>query len=247
NPAAALRTAEAAAAVNARNRVHVGEEFIYSTLGSVYYALNDFARARTNLALYASRVASEDYLTNWTLYRLGVAEEICGDRDAAIAAYRRMKKGGDGTNESYLYRAAQQRLRAPITRVEELLVRGGNDLQRKEFDSARTLFGEVLGTSGIADDLRGRALSGVQQIAIAREDYAAALRTGEELALLKPEQETWILPQACLLTGIAHAKTGNTAAARAAFERVLGFDDYDFQRQTEERARNELRALTPGG
>ncbi|HTR98270.1 MAG TPA: tetratricopeptide repeat protein, partial [Bacteroidota bacterium] len=241
NPAAALGTAEKAAAVNARNRVHVGEEFIYSTLGSIYFALNDFARARTNLERYTARVASEDYLTNWTLYRLGIAEEFCGDRQAAIATYRRMKKGSDGTNESYLYRTAQARLREPLTGTDALLIRAGNDLQRKDFDSARVLYGEVLGTPGLTDDVRGRALAGVQQIAIAREDYAGALRAGEELALLKPERETWILPQAYLLSGIAYAKTGNEAAARASLERALGFDDYDFQKQTEERARRELR------
>ena len=247
DPAAALRTAEAAKAVNARNSVHVGEEFIYSTLGSIYYALNDFARARGSLALYAARVPTEDYLSNWTLYRLGVAEELCGDRAAAIAAYRRMKKGGSGTNESYLYRTAQARLREPITRVEALLVLAGNDVQRKDFDSARGVYGEVLATPGLTDDVRGRALAGIQQILIAREDYAGALRTGEEIVLLKPGRETWIVPQAFLLTGVAYAKTGNVAAARTAFERVLGFDDYDFQKQTEERARRELRALTPGG
>ena len=247
NPRAALRAAEAAVTVNARNRVHVGEEFIYSTLGAIYYALNDFERARTNLALYIRQVPSEDYLTNWTLYRLGVSEDLCGDRSAAIAAYRRMKRGSDLTNESYLYRAGQNRIREPIDRTEELLIRAGNDLQRKDYDSARALYGEVLGTGGITDDVRGRALSGVQQLEVGREDYAGAIRTGEEIALLKPARETWILPQACLHSGIAYAKTGNAAAARAAFERVLRFDDYDFQKQVEERARRELHALTPGG
>jgi len=247
NPQAALRAAEAAVAVNARNRVHVGEEFIYSTLGAVYYALNDFARARSNLALYVSRVPSEDYLTNWTLYRLAVSEELCGDRNAALTAYRRMKKVGDRTNESYLYRVAQTRLSEPISATEATLIRAGNDLQRKAYDSAAALYGEVLRTPGIGDDIRGRALNGVQQIALGREDYPAAIRTGGELSLLKPDRDTWLLPQAFLQTGIAYAKTGNAASARSAFERVLQYDGYDYQKQLEERARKELRALTPGG
>jgi len=246
NPRAALATALEAVAVNARNRVHVGEEFIYSTLGGIYYALNDFPRARANLALYVQRVASEDYITNWTLYRLGVAEELCGDRQAAIAAYRRMKKTGDRSNESYLYRAARARLAVPLSAAEAQLIVAGNDIQRKDYDSARAACGEVLGTPGIDDDTRGRALSALQQVLLGREDYAAAVRTGEELALLKPERESWLLPQAYLQNGFAYEKEGNAAAARAAFERVLQFDDYDFQKQTEEKARKELRALSPG-
>ncbi len=249
NTDVALRAARRAVEINARSRVRYGEEFEYSTLGAIYYAMNDFANARVNLEEYVRRAASEDYITNWTYYRLAVAEEMCGDRAAALGSYRRLKQvdDRDRASESYMYRTALRRLKEPIGFAEALLIRGGNDAGRKSYDSAEALYKEVLELKGTAADLRGRALLGLEQLYIARENYASALRAGEELTALEPETEKWLIPQGFLELGTAFEKLGRTADARAAFNRVLTFDDYDFQKTTEENARKEIAKLqTPG-
>ena len=249
NTDVALRAAQKAVGINGRNRIHYGEEFVYSTLGAIYYSLNDFGRARSNLEEYVRRVASEDYLTNWTCYRLAVAQEMSGDRAAALGTYRRLKSVNDRdrANESYLYRIAVRRLKEPITPAEALLIRGGNDLGRKAYDSAETLYRQVL-QPGLTDaDIRGRALIGLQQIYNAKEDYRSALRAGEELTVLKPGKETWVIPQGFLQLGATLEKLGRATDARAAYEKVLEYDDYDFQKSLEERARKELSRLKGAG
>jgi len=249
NTDAALSAARRAVAINARSRVRYGEEFEYSTLGAIYYSLNDFEDARSNLEEYIRRVASEDYITNWTYYRLAVSEEMCGDRAAALGTYRRMKPfdDRDRANESYLYRVAMRRLKEPISTTEALLIRGGNDAGRKAYDSAEALYRKVLEEKGAEADLRGRALLGLQQLYIAREDYPSALRAGEELTALEPVKEKWLIPQGLLGLGTTYEKLGRTSDARAAFNRVLTFDEYEFQKSTEEKARNEIMKLQPPG
>jgi tetratricopeptide (TPR) repeat protein len=249
NTDVALRAAQKAVEINRRSRIHYGEEFVYSTLGAIYYSLNDFVRARSNLEEYVRRVASEDYLTNWTYYRLAVAQEMSGDRAAALSTYRRLKSVNDRdrANESYLYRVALRRLRDPITPTEAILIRGGNDLGRKAYDSAETLYSQVLQTGGTDADIRGRALIGLQQLYNAKEDYRSALRAGEELTALKPEKETWLLPQGFLQLGATLEKLGRLKDARAAYEKVLGYDDYDFQKSLEEKARKEVSRLKSAG
>jgi len=249
NTEVALRSAQKAVEINRRNRIHYGEEFVYSTLGAIYYSLNDFGRARSNIEEYVRRVASEDYLTNWTYYRLAVAQEMSGDRAAALGTYRRLKSVNDRdrANESYLYRVALRRLRDPITATEALLIRGGNDLGRKAYDSAETLYSQVLRPGGTDADIRGRALMGLQQLYIAKEDYPSALRAGEELTALKPEKETWLLPQGFLQLGATLEKLGRLKDARAAYEKVLEYDDYDFQKSLEEKARKEIGRLKSAG
>lgn len=249
NTDTALRAARRAVEINARSRYHYGEEFEYSTLGAIYYAMNDFTDARANLEQYVGKAASEDYVTNWTLYRLAVAQEMCGDRAAAVATYRRLKPvdDADRANESHLYRAALRRLNEPIGVAEAMLIRGGNDAGRKSYDSAEALYKEVLDMKGTPADIRGRALLGLEQLLIDRGDYASALRAGESLTALVPETETWLIPQGFLGLGTALGKLGREEDARAAFKRVLTFDGYDFQKQTEEKARREIAKLHAPG
>jgi tetratricopeptide (TPR) repeat protein len=247
NTEVALHAVQKAVEINQRSRVHYGEEFVYSTLGAIYFAMNDFVSARSNLEEYVRRAASEDYVTNWTYYRLAVAQEMSGDRSAALGTYRRLKSVRDRANESYLYRTAQRRLNEPITPTEAILIRGGNDLGRKAYDSAETIYRQVLQMQGSDADIRGRALIGLQQIYMAREDYRSALRAGEELTALKPEKETWLIPQGLVQLGATLEKLGLQKEALAAYERVLEYDNYDFQRSLEEKARKEISRLKTAG
>jgi len=249
NTEVALRAAQKAVEINRRSRIHYGEEFVYSTLGAIYYAMNDFVSARANLEEYVRRVSSEDYITNWTYYRLGVSQEMSGDRGAALETYRRTKSVNDRdrANESYLYRTALRRLREPISPSEALLIRAGNDLGRRAYDSAETLYSQVIQGGSTEADIRGRALLGLQQVYIGREDFASALRAGEELTALKPEKETWIIPQGLIHLGATLEKLGRRNEAIAAYEKALEYDDYDFQKSLEEKARKEINRLKAGG
>jgi len=249
NTQVALRAAQHAVEINRRNRVHYGEEFAYSTLGAIYYSLNDFATARSNLEKYIRIVVSEDYITNWTYYRLALAQELTGDRPAALETYRKLKSvdDRDRANESYMYRIAVRRLKEPISPTEALLIRGGNALGRKAYDSAGTLYRQVLDPGYTSADNRGRALLGLQQTYMGKEDYRQALAAGEELSALKPENEKWIIPQGLFYLGATLEKLGRPGEARAAYERVLEYDDYDFQKSLEEKARKEINRLKTAG
>ncbi len=245
NTDVALRAAEKAVEINRRSPIHYGEEFVYSTLGAIYFARNDFARARSNLEYYIKKAASEDYVTNWTYYRLAVSEEMSGDRAAALEMYRRVKSvdDRDRANESYMYKTALRRLRDPITSEEALLLRGGNCLGRKAYDSAETLYRQVLDGGDSRPDIRGRALVGLQQVYFAKEDYGRALNAGEALTALKPESEKWLIPQGLIQLGATLEKLGRLKDSREAYEKALEYDGYDFQKSLEEKARKELSRL----
>jgi tetratricopeptide (TPR) repeat protein len=113
----ALAAAMKAQAMNERKKFRYGEEFAFSTLGGVYYVMNDFAESRKNFELFLAKVQNKGYISNSMYYRLAIAREATGDREGAVEIFRKVAKNTDRERprEGYLYRLAQERIRRPTT------------------------------------------------------------------------------------------------------------------------------------
>jgi tetratricopeptide (TPR) repeat protein len=232
-----------------RNRVHplrYVEDLACSTLGSLYFARNDFAASRMYYARYADSLKTPDRVWNWTWYRIGAAHELSGDRAAAKTFYARVRKSSDALRpvDAYYFRRAQESLQHPITPAEALIIRGGNEANSKSHEKALQLFREGLEAAGTDVELRARALLGMMQTQYELKLYQDVIDSSKSLFALSPERELWILPHGYYKLGQAYARLGRTSEAKRALAMVDEFDDYDFQDQLESRVEDEVKGLS---
>lgn len=240
----ALKAALAAVELNKRKKIQYGEELAYSTLGSVYYTLNDFDKAKKYYGLYMKMTTNDERTMNYSILRAGIASEIAGDRATAVSFYRRMREpNSDRAWDVQHYRRGQELLKRPITEGEILIVRAGNESNQKNYNKAIALYREAAQAAASDQNVRARALYGMAQAQYDTKQFADVLETSNAILSLQPVNELWILPHALFKQGQAHAQLGNLADARQAFEKVRNYDDYEFQDRLESRAQDEINGL----
>ncbi|MBI4535174.1 MAG: DUF3808 domain-containing protein [Ignavibacteriae bacterium] len=239
----AMKAARTAIDLNNRKKVRYGEELAYSTLGSICFTLNDFTNSRNYYRLYMDMTRNDERTPNYTFYRAGLACEIAGDRETAVAFLRRMDKDRESEWDKHHYRLGQELLRRPLTDAEILIIKGGNESSRNNPDRAMKLYEEALQKAGTNADTRVRALYGIQQAQYDMKMFPEVVETSNRLLALKPVSEIWIIPHAWFRLGQSYAKQGMIAEARRAFEMIDQYDDYDFQNRLESRAEQEMKKL----
>jgi tetratricopeptide (TPR) repeat protein len=241
----AMAAARAAIDLNSRKKIRYGEELAYSTIGSIYYTLNDFANARTYYLPYLQMTRNNDRTLNQVNLRGGVACEIMGDRATALEFYGRVRK--PDTQSSFWdqnnYRRAQELLQRPLAEAEILIVKADNESSQKNHACAVELFKEAFQKARPDVDIQARALYGLQQAQFVADSLAGAITTANQLLAMKPANETWIIPHAWFKLGQTYAKQGRIADARAAFSRVDDYDDYDFQERLEGQVKEEMKKI----
>jgi len=230
---------------NARRPIRYVENIGHSTLGSIYFSRNDFVNARKHYALYADSLQNSEIAWSRTWYRIGVAQELGGDRTAAMAAYARARKDNElwGPMAVYFYRRAQYSLRHPISEAEANIIRAENEMSGKGYDAALSLYSAAAASAGSDIEIRSRALLGLMQVQYELQRYQDVEVTSRQLLALQPAEETWVLPHGYCTLGQAYARMGKTAEARKAFAMVDEYDDYDYQDRLESRVEEELKKL----
>ncbi len=245
----ALLAAKKAAAINVRKNLRYGEEFAYSTLGGLYYTRNDFGSCRENFEKFIATVKNREYISNWMYYRLGVAQEITGDRTKAVQTYAATANISDAerSRDRFYYRLAHDRMQTAMTDADIAEIMGENELARKRYEEALALFEEAIRKDPADADLQARALTGIQQGQFERDRFEEAVGTGLRLVALNPPHERWLIPHGYFLLGRAYARLGKTAEARSAFGKIKSYADYDFQSSLEDRLGEELSKLPQKG
>jgi tetratricopeptide (TPR) repeat protein len=240
----ALAALRWAATINDRKAIRYGEEFIYSTRGSINFTRNDFEAARKDYDLFLAKIAQRERIPNYTYYRIALAREIAGDRKGAVEAclMARPSSDGDRGRSSYQQRKLRELAARPLNTAEIFLVKANNANSRKDLDSTAWYYGAAL-AAGPDGDARGRALHGLQQVEFDRGNFTGSISYGERAAAVATPVETWVAPQAYLRIAQAYAKLGKKKEALEALERIEAYDDYDFQSSIEERAEEEREAL----
>jgi tetratricopeptide (TPR) repeat protein len=241
----AMTAARAAIDLNNRKKIRYGEELAYSTVGNIYFTLNDFANARRYYLLYLQMTRTKERTLNQINLRGGLACEITGDRATALEFYRRTREPDAQSSfwDQNNYRRAQELLRRPLTEAEILIVKAGNESSQKNYARAAELFREGFRKSSVNADIQARALYGLQQAQFDADSLAEAAATAKLVLALEPVNEVWITPHAWFKLGQTYAKQGRIDDARAAFSRVDDYDDYDFQERLEGQVKEELKKL----
>jgi tetratricopeptide (TPR) repeat protein len=241
----AIKAAQTALELNEKRKIKVGEELAYSTLGSIYFTLNDFGSARRFYIKYMALTPNDARTPAYTFLRAGLACEMSGDRDMAMEFYRRMREPEDQNRgwDALNYRRGQELLTRPLTDVEALIVKGANEASQKNIDSAIVMQREAFSRAAGNVEFQTRALYGVLQAQYDAERYADAEITARELLALHPVRELWILPHTWFRLGQICMKLRRTDEARAAFDKVGDYDDYEYQDRLESQLKTEEEKL----
>jgi tetratricopeptide (TPR) repeat protein len=240
----AFASAQRAVAINARKTIPYGYEFAYSTLAGIYYARNNFAMARKNYDLYESTFRKKEFISNYIYFRHATSLEIDGDRAAAVEVYKKLRKPSDDwAGNHYIYRLSLMRIERPLTSSDIASIRGANDAGRKDYVSAFKNFQEAERLAGNDPDLLARALEGMQDALVGREQFQASIDIGMRLIAMKPVHETWTIPRGYLDLGKALKKLGRTADALVMLDKVSDFDDFDFEKNVKQQAEDEIEDI----
>jgi tetratricopeptide (TPR) repeat protein len=242
----ALLWAKKAEEINRRKKVKVGEEFIYSTMGGIYYTKGEFDRARESYEVFSQKVQNREYISNYIAYRFAVSCELTGHRSRAIEICREMKNvtDRDRAMDTYYYRKGRELLEAPLTDVDILFLRAANESTLKRNESAFRLFSDAAGKAGNDADRTARALYGMMATAYEQGDDERVVTLSSRLVVLQPARERWVIPHGYFKLGQSYARLGKRAEAQVSFEAISRFDGYDFQSSLENRAEDELEKLT---
>jgi tetratricopeptide (TPR) repeat protein len=234
--------------INSRKKIKYGEEFIYSTLGGIYFVKGDFAKANDSYEIFFKKVQTKDYISNWISYRYAVSAELTGNRSRAIEICKQMKDASDRDRamDTFYFRKGQELIASPLSDVDVLIIQAGNELSARRYDAALQLYSEAVPKAGPDADRKVRALYGMQQVLYEQGRDDEVVRLAPQVFEIQPRRERWVIPHAYFKVGQAYARLGKKTDARAAFEAIDRFDGYDFQNSLTGRTEDELRKVKDG-
>lgn len=241
----ALKAAHAAEELNARKKIRYGEELAYSTLGSIYFTLNDFASSSKYFKRYMQSTKNDQRSPNRTIFRAGLAAELAGDRPTALLYYKRVKDIDDRDRawETFFYNRAVELTTRPLSEAEGSVVRGDNALSRGQHANAVELYRQALAAPPDDTDARLKALYGIMQANYEMKNYEAVVADAEHVRVLEPKSERWVVPHALFKAGQALVRLQRQSEAKEHFEQVRAFKNYDFQDRLQSRVEEELRTV----
>ncbi len=240
----ALVFTKQAMAINSTRKVTYGEEFAYSTLASIQYLMNDFADARRNFQVYMERIANKTFITNSILYRYGISQEITGDREGALKTYRMVKKPNDDFPwEQRSVRLCKLRQEYPLQWGDIQVLMAGNLIDCKRYGAADSTIAVLLSHTDIGGDAKAEGLYDRARISYAQGHDTSVVALCALVAQVKVHHETWVYPEALLLTGRAYARLGQKDRARASFEEAGEFSDYDSEASIRRQIAEEEKQL----
>ncbi len=240
----AIAIGERAIEVNRRNEVRIGDEFAHSTLASAYYTKNNYSLAAHHWEQYIELTENKGNISNYVYYRLGIAQEICGNRAKALTAWRAMTRSTDEDRpwDSVYWRRAQTRIRRPMTQAEVLTVIASNLDQAGATEDAVAYYERAAALAG-DDDTKAIALYGKLDALRQCDDHRSVVGLAPQILALRPVEEDWTLPHALYSLGRSYADLGQAADARRAFDQALSYDDYDWEVRLRERIERQLEEL----
>src|SRR5690606_37991626 len=96
----------------------------YGRAGMAFFSLNRFDKAKTYLQKFL-RNSKEEVFRAHAWYLLGVCNEIEGNRELAISAYKRAREGvshSTSWQDRYASRKARKLMKEPLTKVDIELI-----------------------------------------------------------------------------------------------------------------------------
>jgi len=241
----AIDAYEKAIELNKEMQSDVVYKTAYGALCTSYFRTNQFEKAADYGKKYMKYATKDDYI-NSRLYSIGVSLELLGNRNDAMDYYKQAKTDFKEDNEweKHYLRLLTERVAAPITHMDSLLIVADNNRATGRFDEAHKdidLIRELAASGSSSDDITAQINNGDGQIYFKQKDYNKAIDSYKLNLNLNPEHEKWLVPEADFQIGRCMLRLGKKSEAQDWFDKALAVDyDYDFKDSMEGKVKNEL-------
>lgn len=230
-----------------------GPTYFYINYLDYYLAETLFVQGRYGEATtyYESFLERHDGLAIQAMsrYRLGLALEMQGQRDAATTWYAAVRGERDFDSDNYAKRWAQKRLRTPMTALGRKELRGQNAFQSGRYAQAERLLRNVFDAPDATPAQRSHAAYFIGQTLRVQGNYDAAYPAYYYAVQHPGDPKAQWRPWSQLFIAEMHLDQGRREAAIRAYENALDFDTpYDYYQSLEQTARialEQLRAEDP--
>ena len=212
-------------------------------LAEALFRQNRFEEALPLFERYARTYRGHALLASAHLHA-GLAREMTGDRDGALAHYRRVQADRDYDSDRSAQRRAARLLERPLSDDERTLLLGQNLYDGGRYEDAVRTVQPVLGDPEAevvhraeAAYRSGRAYQALGAWNEAIRHYRIAVSNpGDPLAKWGPWSQYYI--------GEVYEEMGDAEAARRAYRAALDYEaEFDYHKALEQRARTALGRL----
>lgn len=216
--------------------------YSWNYLGFSLYRQNRFGEAVEAFQTYRSLHGGTALMAQATLHE-GLALELAGDRDAAVARYEQVTKAREFDSDRAAVREAQMRLKAPLSDSERVMLLGAIAFDGGRYEEAVDLLRPVFTNHDEPETVRAeaayrtaRALHVTDELQDAARHYRFAIdRPGDPEARWRP----WSLYYLAEI----REEQGKIREARGLYEDILDIDEmikYDYRQSLEQRTKAAL-------
>ncbi|MEP7146891.1 MAG: tetratricopeptide repeat protein [bacterium] len=214
-------------------------------LGSAYFRLNNFQKAAEYLAEYMRYVNKEDRY-NVYLFTLAVSMELSGDRSMAVEKYKNVRNNfndeRDGEADKFFYRLAQDKIRAPLSEFDILMIKGINLRESNKLIEAIAIYEDMISSKKIeqfkSDDDLILFYYNYGLASIYNKNSDKATECFNKCIKLNPQHETWLLPHSYFELGKIFSNRGDKNTSEKMVEKIFEYDNFDFESLLEMRLAN---------
>lgn len=213
-------------------------------LGNVYFKRNDYANAVKYLEEHLKYVHPEDRY-NISIYNLGVAYEMSGNRQKALEKYRSVRdvfiNERDGETEKLFYRFAQDRIKNPMNRLDSILTLGLNLRESNKLNEAVSFYENILASDILdsykTDDDKVRLYYEAALTYNVNGQTDLAQEYFNRITNLKPKTENWYVPFSYFELGKIYSRKGDNQKAEQMFKKISDFEEFEMKQALEMRLR----------
>ena len=207
------------------------KKYFHYNLGLVYFELNDFKMAVTHhlncisaSELYENKAHFYPY--SWALYEAAECYAILDDREKSRNYYQSIKKEEDKN----AFKAAQIRLKDPLTKTQIELIKGKNYCRTKQYDKARLLFCDLIkkeetANAGINKTMLAELYYNLGKIEFETREYQKAIETLSKVLSFDNVREEWIKPWSHFQLGNCYKGLGDTRNAIMEYDIACSYKD----------------------
>ena len=215
-----------------QNEIMKGANFV---LGMSYFRKNDFDNAAKYFEEHLKHVNYEDRY-NISLFHLGIAYEMTGQRDRALKYYREAREDfideRDGEAEKIFLKYSRKLIDKPMNEFDMSLLKAMNLRYDSKYTEALQILNNILASDKVTtlndnDKIRLYSETGHTHVYSGNDDLAIDYFT--RCTKLDPDLEKWMIPHAYFELGKIYTRKGNKEKANEMFDKIYDYGDYDLR------------------
>lgn len=221
------------------NKYSLKNEIVKSAnavLGSAYFRLNDYQKAISYLEDYMKYVNPEDRY-NVYLFTLGVSYELSGNRQTAVDKYKKVRNNfineRDGELDKFFYRLAQEKIKKPLNEFDINLIKAMNLRESLNTGEAISIYKKMADNSSadksLTDDDKLRLYYDMGVAYTYSGDWTNAAGCFNKCTGFNPQNEKWLVPHSYFELGKIYYKNKEYKKSEEMFDKIYGYDDFDFE------------------